>query len=326
MKSAIQDYPKALTRLHNLYCAEKNIYCRGQRNSDEEKWTQVEFKNQNNIRKFFEHRVKNMESKSTQIKLYFTELLYKCRKQNTPDTHLILGFLYQHGYGIRRIISRAIEFYTLAAKEGTPDAQYNLGSIYHAHHEMKWNYREAFKWYTKAAENKSSYAQNGLAGVDIDYEKTIYWYPRAAEMRNVKSQISLGCIFRKGIIVDRDDTKAIEWYKAAQLEGNHVAQNCLDLLGINRSTSKKGLSSKLRDDVAVITEPFELKEMQKSASNAMKKDGNAMLKIGLKYYHGNNFKQDTDTAFRWMIKAAKAELIEAQILVAEKYKNGDCIE
>jgi TPR repeat protein len=234
--------------------------------------------------------------------VYFTKLLHEYRKQHTVDAHLTLGFLYQHGYGIRKITSRAIEFYALAAKKGNVDAQYNLASIYHAHHDMKWNYRGALKWYTKAAESENTYAQSGLAflyqhglGVNIDYTKPIDLYTQAAKMRNVKAQISLGCIFRKGKIVDQDLAQATEWYKSAVKEGSQVAQNCLDLFDSNNSTPsnggadpsleekapkryfKKGLSSKLRDDIDAITAPTKLKALERLASNAMKKDGNAML-------------------------------------------------
>jgi TPR repeat protein len=327
------------------------MYCRGQRSAEEEEWTQPKFKEQHKIRELFEYRVEQMTSELTKTKVYFTELLHECRKQDTTDAHLTLGFLYQHGYGIRRITSRAIEFYTLAAEKENVDAQYNLASIYHAHHDMKWNYREAFKWYTKAAKNGSIYAQSGLAflyqhglGVNISYKKTIHCYTQAAEMRNVKAHISLGCVFRKGEIVDQDLVKATEWYKRAAKEGSQVAQNCLDLLSSNSNIlsnseadlslkekapelySKKGLCSRLRNDVDAITVPATLKSFERLASNAMKKDGNAMLEIGLNYYHGTQFQQDKDTAFRWIRKAAKAGLIKAQLLIAEMYNDGDCVQ
>jgi TPR repeat protein len=213
---------------------------------------------------------------------------------------------------------------------------------------MKWNYREALKWYTKAAENGSIYAQSGLAflyqhglGVNIDYTKAIDLYTQAARMRNVKAQISLGCIFRKGEIVDKDLAKATEWYKRATKEGSQVTQNCLDLLdGISTNDGttrllekespkryfKKGLCSRLRDDVDTITEPVKLNAFKKLASNAMKKDGNALLEIGLSYYDGNLFQQDKGTAFRWIRKAAKTGLTKAQCIIAEIYKNDDCVE
>ncbi|KAI8875574.1 HCP-like protein [Backusella circina FSU 941] len=351
MESAIQGYPKALTRLHNLYHTEKSMYCRGQRNPDEKEWTQPKFKEQNKIRELFEYRVQQMASELTNTEEHFKRLLNDCRKQKTKEAHLILGFLYQHGYGIRKITARAIEFYTLAAEEGSVDAKYNLARIYHTHHNMKWNYREAFKWYTEAAESGSIYAQSGLAllyqkglGVDIHNSKAIYWYTQAAQKGNVQAQISLGCIYRKGEIVDQDDVQAMAWYRRAAKEGSQVAQNCLDLLATKSITStiakayrllkkapfeihsKKGLASKLRDDVDITTEPAKSKELKKLASNAMKKDANAMLEIGLNYYHGNLFKEDKDTGFRWIHRAAKAGLIKAQCLVAEMLKNGDSIE
>jgi TPR repeat protein len=123
-----------------------------------------------------------------------------------------------------------------------------------------------------------------------------------------------------------------------------VAQNCLDLLDSNNSTPsngeadlsleekapkryfKKGLCSRLRNDVDAVAEPVELNALKRLASNAMKKDGNAMLEIGLSYYNGNQFEKDKDTAFRWIRKAAKTGLTKAQCIIAEIYKNDGCIE
>jgi TPR repeat protein len=185
--------------------------------------------------------------------------------------------------------------------------------------------------------------QHGL-GVNIDYTKAIDLYTQVAKMRNVETQVSLGCIFRKGEIVDQDLAKATEWYKRAAKEGSQVAQNCLDLLDGNNSTptngeanqspdgnppkshTKRGLCSRLRDDVDAIIDPVKLNAFKKLASNAMKKDVNAMLEIGLSYYNGNQFEEDKDTAFRWIRKAAKTGLTKAQCIIAEIYKNDDCVE
>jgi TPR repeat protein len=123
-----------------------------------------------------------------------------------------------------------------------------------------------------------------------------------------------------------------------------VALNCLDLLDRNNSAptnreanqspdgtppktySNKGLCSKLRDHVDAITDPVKLNAFKKLASNAMKKDGNAMLEIGLSYFNGNQFEKDKGTAFRWIRKAAKTGFTKAQCIIAEIYKNDDCVE
>jgi TPR repeat protein len=143
LKSAIQSYPKTLTRLHNLYHIETSMHCRRKRDAGEDEWATAEFKKKNKIRELNEYRIEEIKPVLTKIKEYFLDVLNTCRNQikegihDITDAYSTLGFLYQHGYGIRKIASRAIEFYKLAAEQGSVDAAYNLGYIYHQHYHWK---------------------------------------------------------------------------------------------------------------------------------------------------------------------------------------------
>jgi TPR repeat protein len=208
LKSAIRGYPKALLRIHSLYHIETSMCCRGKRDAGEDEWATAEFKKKNKIRELNEYRIEQIKPTLTNIKEYFLALLNTCRdqikeeNQDKTDAYSTLGFLYQHGYGIRKIASRAVEFYTLDAEQGSVDAAYNLGYIYHQHYHWKWNYREAFKWYTIATNGGNICAQNGLAflylkglGTDINYSEALRWYTEAGESRNIDAMISLASIY-----------------------------------------------------------------------------------------------------------------------------------
>jgi TPR repeat protein len=238
--------------------------------------------------------------------------------------------LYQYGYGIRKIASRAIEFYKLAAEQGNVDAAYNLWYIYHQHYDWKWNYREAFKWYSIAANGGSICAQNGLAllylkglGTDINYQKAIHWYTEAARSRNINTMVSLASIYRKGDIVGQDYTKVLEWYKKAIKEESTVAQNSLESFYNNKSISatdsrpkidsKISLCSKLHSDISNIPESGDLVNLKTLASYCERGDGHAMLNIGKRYSQGNVFPQDKYIAFKWIKNTAKAGLNEARL-------------
>ncbi|KAI8888271.1 HCP-like protein, partial [Backusella circina FSU 941] len=349
-KSALQGYPKALTRIHNLYHIEAGMYCRGQRDTKENECATPEFKKKNKIRELNEYRIEQLQSELTNTKEYFSNLFITCHKQirdemqqDKINAYSTLGFLYQHGYGIRQITSRAIEFYTLAANQGNTDAAFNLGFIYHQHYSWKWNYREAFKWYTIAANNGNCGAQNGLAflylkglGTEISYSDALYWYNKAAESRHINAMISLASIFRKGDIVKQDDKKTLEWYTKAIKEGSTVTENSLESFYNKKSNfttvngpkvyTKKGLCSKLHADVANIPESAGLEKLKQLAMNCKKGDGHAMFDIGKRYLQGDGFPQDKYVAFKWIKNAAKAKLNEARRTVAQMYKDGDCIE
>jgi TPR repeat protein len=349
LKSAIQGYPKALTRIHNHYHIETSMSCRGKRDAGEDKWATTEFKKKNKIRELNEYRIEQIKPRLTKIKEYFSTLLNTCRNrineemQDKKDACSTLGFLYQHGYGIRKIASRAIEFYELAAKQGRVDAVYNLGYIYHQHYHWKWNYRDAFKWYNIAANGGNICAQNGFAflylkglGTDINYSEALDWYTKAAESRNINAMISLASIYRKGDIVKQDYSKAVEWYNEAIKEGSTVAQNSLESLCNNKSISvidsgskkysKNSLCSKLHSDISNIPESTDLENLKRLATYCKRGDGHAMFEIGKKYSQGNGLPKDKYIAFKWIKNAAKAELNEARRTVAQMYKDGDFVD
>lgn len=276
-------------------------------------------------------------------------MIQDCRKQNTEEAYLILGFLYQHGYGIRKIRARSIEHYLLAAEKGNIDAQYNLGYIYHHNTNIKWNYRESVKFYTEAAEKGQLYAQAGLAylylkglRVDMDYSKARFWYTEAAENRNVEAQISLARMFRQGQGVTQDNAKAMEWYLRAAKEGGTVAQNCIESLCTNKGLNtidgnknggektpiiftKRGLSSKLKADFSCLKHSDDQKSLEKLVKHALFGDAHAMFSVGKKYCDGGDFNQDQDAGFQWMLRSAKAGLTSSQYAVATMYREGDCV-
>jgi TPR repeat protein len=175
-KAAIQGYKKALIRLHNLYHGDKKWHCRGLINS-EEHWhhERPQIVGLNAIPNFVIH--------------YYSDQLnnYRSSNQEDPIVQLNLAFLYQHGYGVKKCIKWAFEYYTKAAKQGSTDAQYNLGYLFQKHTNIKFNYRQAFKWFTQSAQGGNIAAQISLAyfyvkglAIDIDYDVALSWYNKAA--------------------------------------------------------------------------------------------------------------------------------------------------
>jgi TPR repeat protein len=240
IQSALQGYQQALVRLHDLYYAEKNIYCRGQIDTSEGEYVEDDFKKQHHIRELNEYRIKKLEPVISKIHLYFSGLLSECRKQERQKkldkqaTYLILGFLYQHGYGIRKITSRAIEYYELAADKGNVCAQYNLASIYQKHPYIKWNYHKAVHYYRLAAESGNSNAQNNLAGLylkelgglAVDSSKALYWYTLAAGQRNVKAKSGLVRLLRKNQFNQQDYKTVKEWFETTLPEPSNLDVRC----------------------------------------------------------------------------------------------------
>ncbi|KAI8888324.1 HCP-like protein [Backusella circina FSU 941] len=355
-KAAIQGYKKALIRIHNLYQEDIRIYCRGQINSDEKKWTDDDFKMSNNIRELYEYRIEKKKAILSHAIYYYTSQFkqYQASNQGDPNVQLNLAFLYQHGYGVKKCIRWAFEYYALAAEQGDIDAQYNLGTLYQKRTNMKFNYQHAFKWYTESAKGGNRAAQKYLAyfylkglATDIDYDIALSWYIKAAEAGDSEAQVILGKLYRKGDYIKRDLSVAVKWYLLAARQGNIVAQNCLSQLQqrgmisniklekedmseyVTEGSLNKRLCTKLSMDISKLGAASKFKQLNKLAKYALIGDGPAMYEIGLKYYHGGNEfiqNRDQETGIKWIKNAANTEHKDALLLIAELYKKGDSIE
>jgi TPR repeat protein len=119
------------------------------------------------------------------------DILRKKKGLNSTGDQLQLGFLYQHGYGTRRSIQKAIECFVAAANEGFSEAQYHLGEIYLKDRSMKFKYEQAFQCFSISAESGNINAQCNLAylyekgiGIERDHSMALHWYTKAGNMRH----------------------------------------------------------------------------------------------------------------------------------------------
>jgi TPR repeat protein len=350
-KSALQGYSKALARIHNLYEDDKFLHCKGYQNKDEEsRWSDYYLSHVVKVRELSEYRLQQYTSiQNHAVKFYqqrFNTLIQNKEMENT-DTQLQLGFMYQHGYGTKQNIDRAIECYSTAAKEGVSEAEYNLGDIYiNKKQSAKRNTQEAFKWFSKAAKNGNVMAQCSLAhlyekgiGVEKSYIKALHWYSLAAEMGYTPAQLSIARIHRTGQGVLQDYNKAIEWYNCAAKGGNRAAQNCLDQLhaqdernpGGNNNYYKnpvngRRMNSLLRQHISGVKDMNKLEHLKRLALNVMKRDINAMYEVGIKYQDGADLPQDSDLSIKWIKKSARGGLEKAQLAIGETYEQGKLVE
>ena len=91
--------------------------------------------------------------------------------------------------------------------------------------------------YYRAAEQGDVDAQYNLAvcyengtGVERDEQKAVEWYKKAAEQGDARAQFNLALCYKNGIGVEKDEQKAVEWYKEAAEQGDAIAQFNLAML------------------------------------------------------------------------------------------------
>jgi TPR repeat protein len=75
----------------------------------------------------------------------------KAAAADKPAAQNMLGFLYQHGFGVEKDPAKAIEFYLKAANQGDVKAQANLGAMYASGEGVPRDLVQAYVWLTLGA-------------------------------------------------------------------------------------------------------------------------------------------------------------------------------
>jgi len=61
--------------------------------------------------------------------------------------------------------------------------------------------------------------EDGL-GVAIDHQKAFHWYHRAAELGDADSAALVGRMYAGGIGVEKNEARALEWFREGQKRGS----------------------------------------------------------------------------------------------------------
>ena len=155
-------------------------------------------------------------------------------------------------------------------------------SMFKENHTPNTEEREEFLKYTRmAADLGNADAQNELGvryykgeGVEKDHTKAAEWYRKAAEQGLAEAQYNLGLCYDKGEGVEKDHAKAAEWYRKAAEQGYADAQYNLSLC----------------------------------------------------YYNGQGVEKDYTKAAEWVRKAAEQGLAKAQFVLGNFYDNGEGVK
>lgn len=135
-----------------------------------------------------------------------------------------LQFIKQQNY------SDAFPLFKQLAEQGDANAQHNLGLMYEYGDGITQNDQQAVYWYTKAAEQGEAHAQNNLGlmytdggkGITQNYKQAVYWYTQAAEQGYANAQYNLGVMYANGQGVQRNVSKAKQYYRLACDNGLNI--------------------------------------------------------------------------------------------------------
>ena len=131
--------------------------------------------------------------------------------------------------------------------ESKVDLLQGLGRSYLNHlpnsPEIVSNYKEAaFLGSNSARITLGTLYENGLGGLEQDYNQMIYWYKSAADAGDADGQCNMGRLYMTGEGgVSKDFNIAVNWFKKAVAQGHSLAKLqlalCYDEMGIRRADS-----------------------------------------------------------------------------------------
>lgn len=134
-----------------------------------------------------------------------------------------LGYMYSRGLGVDKDPTQAYQFYKTAALKGVPVAFVNVAGCYFFGEGTAIDIVKAKEWFHKGADYGYMEAQSNLGYIYLDekdYENALYWYTKAAENGSAYAYEILGYLYENGLGVEKNETKANEFYTISYKKGN----------------------------------------------------------------------------------------------------------
>ena len=290
-------------------------------------------------------------------------LVKKAAEQEMPEAQSTLATYYRDGIGVPKDIKRAVGWWEKAANQGNVSSQVNLGVCYANGFGVAKDITKAKYWWEMAAAEGSDVAKKNLESLSKEIEqgnkgsaplsksttnpKNNYQANiEAAENGDPVAQLKIGVCYQTGNGIEKDETKALEWYEKSANQGNADAQTCLGLcygmgLGVAedfslaikwwRKAANQGnaqaqyyLGNCYNHGTGVSVDyTHAALWYQRSAEQG---NADAQFMIGVYYSVGKGVQENATEAASWWLKAAIQGNTEAQYLIGVCYENGEGIE
>ncbi|WEX09092.1 peptidoglycan-binding protein [Chelativorans sp. AA-79] len=137
---------------------------------------------------------------------------------------------FAEGRGVAADMTKAAQWYELAAEKGLAPAQYRIGNLYEKGIGVERNFAEAKTWYQRAAEQGNASAMHNLGvlfamGADGSPDNTsaARWFQEAADLGVTDSQFNLGILATKGVGIPVDLVEAYKWFDIVARTGDDDA-------------------------------------------------------------------------------------------------------
>ncbi|CAI2183173.1 19654_t:CDS:2 [Funneliformis geosporum] len=162
-------------------------------------------------------------------------LVQTLAESDNEIAQLCLAKCYQHGWGIKTDLEKALYWYQVSAENCNKEAAYLLQKLAESNNEIAQLYlakcyqngwgiemdlRKAFYWYQKSAENDNKEAVHIFQNLAEDDNKIA----QSAKQNNSSSQYNLAKCYQYGWGSEIDLVKAFYWYQKSAFQNNNDAQ------------------------------------------------------------------------------------------------------
>ena len=192
-----------------------------------------------------------------------------------------------------------------AAENGNPRAMYIMARYYQDGYEtVTLNEQERNNWCKKAYSYKEPLSMYGYAGWCLNYynrDEQNKLYSQIfndikflAESGDALAQGIIGCMYEYGYGIEKDETKAVEWYRKAAEQGSVEGQLKLGYM-YQHGYGIEGIEV---DETKAV-------EWYRKAAEQGSVEG--QLKLGFMYDYGFGIEKDKTKAVEWYRKAAEQQ-------------------
>ena len=211
-------------------------------------------------------------------------------KSGEIEGQYYLGLCYSGGIGVEKDLAKAAEWYELAAKKEHPKALFQMARCYYYGYGVRYNEQLCYKYLINSIEKGCSEAENfmGLLYdrgdiVEKDKTKALDWFKAAAEKGLAVAQFNVGYAYHKG----NDLEQALKWYEQALKNGYKQAQPYVKKCRLeidkekNNKNSVEGRKSTIVSGKQKLTEEQKLEGILRNDSSYIHKSLRKVLDNGL---------------------------------------------
>lgn len=162
-----------------------------------------------------------------------------------------MGYYYSSGYGVKKDVNLAFEWYSKAAEQNNPAALNNLAVCYKYGKGTEIDMTKTACYYEKSAKLGNITAQKNLAicykngtGVELNPQKEFYWTLEAAKNGDNESIGKIALHHLKGYGTEINKVEALIWYAKYYFKGIQI-NNANDALNLLQKKGDEGDSQAL---------------------------------------------------------------------------------